>query len=30
MVNQEFEIAIALAAIVVGIAFFWVARTHPQ
>lgn len=30
MVSQEFEIVVALAAIAVGVAFLWVARTHPQ
>ena len=30
MVNQEFEIVIAFAAIVVGITFFLVARSQPD
>ncbi len=30
MVNQEFEIVIAMAALVVGIAFLWIARSQPD
>lgn len=30
MVSHEFEIVIALAALAVGIAFLWVARTQPD
>lgn len=30
MVSQNFEFAIALAAIAVGIVFLWIARADPQ
>jgi hypothetical protein len=30
MVSQGFEIAIALTGLAVGIAFIWIARTHPN
>ncbi len=30
MVSQNFEFAIALAALLVGVAFIWVAHKHPS
>lgn len=30
MVNQDFEIVIALAALLVGFTFLWVARSQPD
>ena len=30
MVNQEFEIVIAIAAILVGVTFLWIAKTQPD
>jgi hypothetical protein len=30
MVNQEFEIVIALASLAVGILFLWLAKTQPD
>lgn len=30
MVSQNFEFAIALTSLIVGMAFIWVARKHPN
>ena len=30
MVNHEFEIMIAFAALVVGVAMLWIARSQPD
>jgi hypothetical protein len=30
MVNQEFEIILALAAILVGVGMLWLARSQPD